>query len=187
MYALFADFSVLDMGTLVLMSAVLYVSLTIVMFYAYRYRKTYPGFGAFTLGQAAWCAGLLAIHFRLFGIPFALTVGNLLLMLHAAFWYYGLALYGGMDRIKTRAGLNFGLAVLADAVLAYYVYARFDTCKRIMASAFARNKHTFLRFAGQPDYAPADIEVIARVVAGFVEKGLGACPGENDQPVESSL
>lgn len=55
----------------------------------------------------------------------------------------------------------------------------------IMASAFSRNKNTFLRFAGQADYAPDDIAAIARVVSGFVARGLRPGPGEaDDKPVE---
>ena len=50
-------------------------------------------------------------------------------------------------------------------VLAYAVF--------IMASAFARNKITFLRFAGLTEYAPEDVAAISRVLAAFVESGLG--------------
>jgi AcrR family transcriptional regulator len=46
----------------------------------------------------------------------------------------------------------------------------------IMASAFSRNRNTFLRFAGQTEYTPQDIAAIARVVSGFVENGLAPRP-----------
>lgn len=46
----------------------------------------------------------------------------------------------------------------------------------IMASAFSRNKNTFLRFAGATGYAPDDAAAISRVVAGFVENGLNSRP-----------
>jgi len=49
-------------------------------------------------------------------------------------------------------------------VLAYTLF--------IMASAFARNKTTFLRFAGGTDYAPEDVARISRVVADFAARGL---------------
>lgn len=42
----------------------------------------------------------------------------------------------------------------------------------IMASAFSRNKNTFLRFAGTTEYTPQDVATISRVVADFVENGL---------------
>lgn len=54
----------------------------------------------------------------------------------------------------------------------------------IMASAFSRNKHTFLRFADQADYAQDDVATIARVVSGFVEKGLAPGPDANGKPDE---
>lgn len=49
-------------------------------------------------------------------------------------------------------------------VLAYAVF--------IMASAFARNKITFLRFAGLTEYSEQDVAAIGRVLAAFVENGL---------------
>jgi hypothetical protein len=42
----------------------------------------------------------------------------------------------------------------------------------IMASAFARNRSTFLRLAGTDGYSPQDVAAISRVVADFVERGL---------------
>lgn len=42
----------------------------------------------------------------------------------------------------------------------------------IMASAFSRNKITFLRFAGRSEYAEQDIDAISRVLAAFVANGL---------------
>lgn len=43
----------------------------------------------------------------------------------------------------------------------------------IMASAFARNRNTFLRFAQADAYGERDVATIGRVLADFVEKGLG--------------
>ncbi len=58
-----------------------------------------------------------------------------------------------------------GARTLDNKVLSFSIF--------IMASAFARNKNTFLHFAGSPDrYAPGDIETVSRVVAGFVKAGL---------------
>ncbi len=42
----------------------------------------------------------------------------------------------------------------------------------IISSAYMRNKNTFLHFIGKPDYDPADIREVARVVADFVANGL---------------
>ena len=41
-----------------------------------------------------------------------------------------------------------------------------------MASAFARNKITFLRFTGLPEYTDQVVAAISRVLAAFVENGL---------------
>lgn len=149
MIDLFSGFTFLDMPTLVIMSVVLYVSLTLVICYAYRYRKTYPGFGAFTLGQTFLSAGLLVVHFRVLGTNLALTLGNLLLLLHPACWYYGLTLYGGIDRPRRRAGLNLGLVLLAEAMLAYLIFVDFDTCKRVLVFS-ACSSILYLRVALEP-------------------------------------
>ena len=42
----------------------------------------------------------------------------------------------------------------------------------VMASAFARNKITFLRFTGLPEYTDQVVAAISRVLAAFVENGL---------------
>ncbi len=114
------------------MAAGLYVSLTLIMFYTYRYRKTYPGFGFFTLGQALWSIGILTLQYRFFGEKFSLISAILVLLLQPASWYQGLALYGGVANIKKRAWPNYALALVAMGVVAYYIYADFDTCKRIL-------------------------------------------------------
>lgn len=171
MISFFSPFIFLDMPTLVVMSAVLFVSLTLVMCYAYRYRKTYPGFGAFTLGQVLLSAGLLTVHFRVFGTNFALLAGNLLLLLHPAFWYYGLTLYGEMDRAERRAGLNFGLVVLAEAMLAYFIYADFDTCKRVLVFS-AYSAILYLRVALEPycirRWRIYSMQALFSVATGFI-------------------
>jgi len=53
---------------------------------------------------------------------------------------------------------------LDNKVLAYAFF--------IMASAFARNKITFLRFTGLPEYTDQVVAAISRVLAAFVENGL---------------
>lgn len=55
-------------------------------------------------------------------------------------------------------------ATMDNKVLAYSLF--------IMASAFSRNKSTFLRFTGKTGYEAEDIAAIARVVADFVQDGL---------------
>lgn len=46
----------------------------------------------------------------------------------------------------------------------------------IVASAFARNRNTFRRFSGLPDYTPEAMAAIGRAVAEFAEHGLGGRP-----------
>lgn len=42
----------------------------------------------------------------------------------------------------------------------------------VMASAFARNRNTFLQFAASPGYAASDVAAIGQALADFVKNGL---------------
>ena len=42
----------------------------------------------------------------------------------------------------------------------------------VVASAFARNSHTFQRFSGLSDYTPEAMAAIGRAVADFTARGL---------------
>lgn len=117
---------------MVLMSAVLYFSLTGVLCYTFLYRKTYPGFGSLALGQLAWSIGVFFIFFRILGRDASLVVGNGLLFAHGVLWYRGIALYGGIERIARRNLSNILLAVACECLILYYVYADFDTCRRVV-------------------------------------------------------
>ena len=132
MDAFLAFFALFDVRTLMVMAAGLYVSLTLIMLYTYRYRQTYPGFGFFTLGQALWSVGILALQYRFLGEKFSLVSANLLLLLQPASWYQGLALYGGVGNIRKRVWPNYAVVLAGAGFLAHYVYVDFDTCKRIL-------------------------------------------------------
>lgn len=123
--------SLLDAHTMVLMSAILFFSLTGVLAYTYFYRKTYPGFGFFTLGQLAWCVGLFLIFFRVLGPEPSLVIGNSLIFLQGILWYRGIALYGEIDHIGLRNSFTIALAVLCELCLLYYTFVDFDTCRRV--------------------------------------------------------
>ena len=124
--------SFLDARTMVLMSAVLFVSLTGVLIYTYFYRKTYRGFGALTLGQLSWSLGVFLLFYRLLGPDSSLVAGNGLLFLQGVLWYYGIALYGEIDRIGLRNAVNVVLAVGSEILVVYYTFFDFDTCARVV-------------------------------------------------------
>lgn len=131
------------------MSAMLYVSLTVVMIYTYRSSKTYAGFGFFTLGHVLWSVGILVLQFRWWGTQFSLVSANFLLLLHPACWYQGLALYGGVENASKRIWQNYFLAFLGGGVLAYYVYMDFNTCKRVLIFSLCAAL-LYLRIALEP-------------------------------------
>jgi TetR/AcrR family transcriptional regulator, regulator of cefoperazone and chloramphenicol sensitivity len=62
------------------------------------------------------------------------------------------------------AATGQGESSLDNTVLAFSLF--------IVASAFSRNKQTFLRFAGLADYSTEIRAIIGRVVADFAESGL---------------
>lgn len=125
-------FATLDMRTMVLGAAILYLALTVVMVHTYRFRKTYPGFGYFTLGQICWSLGIFSNFYQFLGDKLSLAVGNLLLLMYAVFWYYGIALYGDIGDIKKRNAINVAALIVTGGMLLYYIYIDFNTCRRVV-------------------------------------------------------
>lgn len=117
---------------MMLMAVVLYMALTLVMLYTYAYRKTYAGFGAFTVAQFSWSLGAFLVSFRLLGERFSLLVGNILLFGHCLFLYQGIARYGGMAAPLRRNASNIVSVGLGIAAIAYYTYADYNTCRRVV-------------------------------------------------------
>jgi diguanylate cyclase (GGDEF)-like protein len=117
---------------MVLMAVVLYLWLTAIMVYTYLFRKTYPGFGSFTIGQILWSVGIFTIFFRFLGEKNSLAVGNLLLVFYAGFWYRGIVLYGEIENTKWRNISNIGIALVTCCVQIYFIFIDFDTCSRVI-------------------------------------------------------
>ncbi len=122
----------LDAKTMILMAAVLYFSLTMVMFHTYFFRKTYPGFASLALGQLFWSLGVYLVFYRVLGDPLSLALSNGLLFSQALCCYHGIAKYGGVTPLRPRLLVNAALAVLAELAILYYVYVDFNTCRRVV-------------------------------------------------------
>lgn len=122
----------LDVKTMILMAAVLYFSLTMVMFHTYFFRKTYPGFASLALGQLFWSLGVYLVFYRVLGDHLSLALSNGLLYVQAVCWYHGIAMYGGITPLRPRLLGNVALAVLAELAILYYVYVDFNTCRRVV-------------------------------------------------------
>jgi diguanylate cyclase (GGDEF)-like protein len=123
--------SFLDAHTMVFLAAVLFFSMTAILAYTYFYRKTYSGFGFFTLGQLFWCLGIFLVFFRVLGPDLSLLLGNGLIFLQGVLWYRGIALYGEVDHIGLRNSFTIALAVLGELCIFYYIFVDFDTCRRV--------------------------------------------------------
>ncbi|EKO37457.1 MAG: diguanylate cyclase (GGDEF) domain-containing protein [Solidesulfovibrio magneticus str. Maddingley MBC34] len=132
MQPLLEALAALDAKTMILMAAVLYFSLTMVMFYTYFFRKTYPGFASLALGQLFWSLGVYLVFYRVLGDRLSLALSNGLLFLQAVCWHHGIAMYGGITPTRPRLLVNAALAVLAELGILYYLYVDFNTCRRVV-------------------------------------------------------
>jgi len=121
----------LDAPTMVLMVVVLFMALCLVLTYTYACRRTYPGFGAMSLAQVAWTAGIFLNFYRVFGETASLFLGNALMLLECVLMFHGLARYGQMADIRWRSGSNVVISAITLACLGYYLFVDFDTCRRV--------------------------------------------------------
>uniref|UniRef100_I2Q490 diguanylate cyclase n=1 Tax=Desulfovibrio sp. U5L TaxID=596152 RepID=I2Q490_9BACT len=122
--------SLLHAPTMVLMVVVLYAALSLVLVYAYACRRTYPGFGAMTLGQVLWTVGIFLNFYRFLGEAPSLLLGSALTLSHGALLFLGLARYGRMPDVARRSAVNIGLYCVAMLLLGYYLLVDFNTCRR---------------------------------------------------------
>jgi hypothetical protein len=106
------------------------VTWVILMIFMQRTRKTYPGFGHWTLATLAACLGLLLIASRGY-IPllFSLVIGGFLLVLEMALLCRGLAIFVGQ---RLSLWLDGGLLVLCLASQAWLTYGHPSTRWRII-------------------------------------------------------
>ncbi|EHJ47781.1 diguanylate cyclase [Solidesulfovibrio carbinoliphilus subsp. oakridgensis] len=122
--------SLLHAPTMVLMVVVLYAALSLVLVYAYACRRTYPGFGAMTLGQVLWFVGIFLNFYRVLGETPSLFAGNALMLVEAVLVFHGLARYGQIGDIRLRSGLNVVLYGLAMVAITHYLFIDYNTCRR---------------------------------------------------------
>ncbi len=122
--------SQLHVPTMVLMVVVLYAALSLVLVYTYACRRTYPGFGAMTLGQVLWFLGMFVNYYRFLGDTVSLFLGNALTLAEGVLVFHGLARYGQVADIRCRTGLNVVLYAATLGINSYFLVIDFNTCLR---------------------------------------------------------
>ena len=137
-----------DAFTMAFMVAILFLSLSAVLVYTALCRRTYPGFGSMALAQVSWSVGLLLNYFRPFETLFSLYLGALLMLLYGVLLYRGLLLYGGVSP-SLRLSVNYLVFIVVSAFQAFYMFADFNTCARVVAFS-AGMAFFFLRIAIEP-------------------------------------
>lgn len=122
--------SLLHAPTMVLMVVVLYAALSLVLVYTYVCRRTYPGFGAMTLAQVLWTAGIFLNFYRFLGEAPSLLIGSALTLAQGVLLFLGLARYGRMPDFKGRSAVNVAMYGVTLLLLGYYLLIDFNTCRR---------------------------------------------------------
>ncbi|MBI4798327.1 MAG: hypothetical protein HY794_06255 [Desulfarculus sp.] len=119
-----------DMRSLNLAWSAIAVTWVILMLFMQRTRKTYPGFGHWTLGTLAACLGLFLIASR-GHLPLLLSMvtGNLLLVAQVMFFYRGLAIFVGQ---RPNPWADGGLLAFFLAAYVGLTYAHPSTKWRIV-------------------------------------------------------
>ncbi|MBI5521655.1 MAG: hypothetical protein HY910_03415 [Desulfarculus sp.] len=109
-----------DMRSLNLAWSAIAVTWVILMLFMQRTRKTYPGFGHWTLGTLASCLGLFLIASRgHLPLLLSLVAGNLLLVAQVMFFYRGLAIFVGRRPSPWTDGGLLAFFLAAYLVLTY--------------------------------------------------------------------
>ena len=130
--AVIAFLSSLHTQTLVFVLVLLYAALSLVVVYTYFFRKTYPGFGELSLGVVMLGPGLYLVFYRPMGPEPSLLLGNVLLLGQMLLLYIGLARYGLVEDWRRRSLGNFVVILVGMAGITYYLFAEYDTCRRIV-------------------------------------------------------
>ncbi len=119
-----------DMRSLNLAWSAIAVTWVILLLVMQRSRKTYPGFGHWTLGTLAACLGMFFIALRGY-IPLLLSMvaGNLLLVVQVVLIFRGLAIFAGQ---KPSHWPDVGLLLLFLAAYAALTYGHDSTKGRII-------------------------------------------------------
>jgi len=114
--------SLLDARTLAITMTVVYFALALVMLHTYYTRKTYPGFGFWTLSIVNMALGvLISFNQRFFGSGYALVLSNALSMSALPLIYHGFALYCRLSRPGPRSLFNVALTATGLAALTYFI------------------------------------------------------------------
>jgi diguanylate cyclase (GGDEF)-like protein len=117
-----AFISLLDARTLAITMTVVYFALAMVMLQTYFTRKTYPGFGSWTMGIVCLAVGVtLSFNQQIFGSGYPLVLSNILSVGALPLFYHGFALYCRLSRPRLRSTFNWALAVAAMVLLAYLI------------------------------------------------------------------
>lgn len=109
--------------------------LSIILFLIWRSRRTYPGFGLWTAGNALYAAGFMLIALRGL-VPNTLSIvpANILLLSAAVLFLEGVRRFRG---IAGRPISNMSLVVLPVLLIAYFTFVTDDTGMRVVVySAF---------------------------------------------------
>jgi signal transduction histidine kinase len=107
--------------------------LSILMIFISHTRKTYPGFGLWTTGNAAIAVSFLLITLR--GIipdVFSIVIANAILLLSSLLYSEGILLFRGMSSRKI---LYLFLIVVLTTVQSYFTFVQNDTGVRIIISS----------------------------------------------------
>ena len=116
-----AFISLLDARTLAITMTIGYFTLALVMLHTYHTRKTYPGFGFWTLGIASMALGvILSFNQQSLGGSYVLVPSNALALSALPLIYHGFALYCRLGRPRLRSAINWALVAVGWAALTYF-------------------------------------------------------------------
>jgi diguanylate cyclase (GGDEF)-like protein len=120
----------LDIRSLTVVLTVVSALLSIVLFLIWRSRKTYPGFGLWTAGNALYAAGFMLMALRGM-IPNLLSIvlANLLVLSAAALFLEGVRCFRG---VVGRRIFSISIVILQVLGIAYYTYVIDDIGVRII-------------------------------------------------------
>jgi diguanylate cyclase (GGDEF)-like protein len=120
----------LDIHSLTVVLTVSSALLGVILFLIWRSRKTYPGFGLWTAGNALYAAGFMLMALRGM-IPNILSIvlANLLVLSAAALFLEGVRFFRG---VASRRIFSVSIVILQGLGIAYYTYVIDDLAVRII-------------------------------------------------------